>query len=156
MVKAFPNVSVIDLTMIVQTLDAIVAKVFFVIRFMALFTVLTGLLVLASALVTGHFQRVRESILLRTLGASDRQVFGILLVEYASLGIVAGVCGESLALLGAWALARFVFDIPFAPNALPVVLPLAILPLLTSAIGLVMSRGILNRPPLEMLRAESA
>ena len=156
MVKAFPNVSVIDLTMIVQTLDAILQKVFFVIRFMALFTVLTGLLVLASALVTGHFQRVRESILLRTLGASDRQVFGILLVEYAALGVVAGVCGESLALLGAWALARFVFDIPFAPSALPVVLPLVILPLLTSAIGLVMSRGILNRPPLEMLRAESA
>jgi putative ABC transport system permease protein len=156
MVKAFPNVSVIDLTMIVQTLDAILQKVFFVVRFMALFTVLTGLLVLASSLVTGHFQRVRESVLLRTLGASDRQVFGILLVEYAALGIVAGLCGELLALAGAWALARFVFNIPFAPNALPVILPLLILPVLTSAIGLMMSRGILNRPPLELLRVESA
>ncbi|HEX3624821.1 MAG TPA: hypothetical protein VH280_05270, partial [Verrucomicrobiae bacterium] len=66
------------------------------------------------------------------------------------------LCGELLALAGAWALARFVFNIPFAPNALPVILPLLILPVLTSAIGLMMSRGILNRPPLELLRVESA
>ena len=155
MVKAFPNVSVIDLTMIVQTLDAIVSKVFFVIRFMALFTVLTGILVLISALVTGHFQRVRESVLLRTLGASGRQVFGILLVEYAALGVVAALTGVILALGGAWALARFVFDIPFAPQAAPVALALTIVPVLTGGIGLLMSRGILNRPPLEMLRAET-
>jgi len=155
MVKAFPNVSVIDLTMIVQTLDAIVEKVFFVIRFMALFTVLTGILVLASALVTGHFQRMRESVLLRTLGASGGQVFGILLVEYVGLGVVAALTGVILALGGAWALAQFVFHIRFAPEAAPVVLALVIVPLLTGGVGLLMSRGILKRPPLEMLRAET-
>ncbi len=155
MVKAFPNVSVIDLTLIVQTLDAIVAKVFFVIRFMALFTVLTGVLVLASALVTGHFQRMRESVLLRTLGASNGQVFGILLVEYVGLGVVAALTGVILALGGAWALAQFVFHVRFAPQAAPVVLALVIVPLLTVGIGLLMSRGILKRPPLELLRAET-
>ena len=155
MVKAFPNVSVIDLTLIVQTLDAIVAKVFFVIRFMALFTVLTGVLVLASALVTGHFQRMRESVLLRTLGASNGQVFGILLVEYVGLGVVAALTGVILALGGAWALAQFVFHVRFAPQAAPVVLALVIVPLLTGGIGLLMSRGILKRPPLELLRAET-
>jgi putative ABC transport system permease protein len=155
MVKAYPNVSVIDLTMIVQTLDAIVEKVFFVIRFMALFTVLTGILVLASALVTGHFQRVRESVLLRTLGASGGQVFGILLVEYVGIGVVAALTGVILALGGAWALAQFVFHVRFAPEAAPVVLALVIVPVLTGGIGLLMSRGILKRPPLEMLRAET-
>ena len=155
MVKAFPNVSVIDLTLIVQTLDAIVAKVFFVIRFMALFTVLTGVLVLASALVTGHFQRMRESVLLRTLGVSNGQVFGILLVEYVGLGVVAALTGVILALGGAWALAQFVFHVRFAPQAAPVVLALVIVPLLTGGIGLLMSRGILKRPPLELLRAET-
>jgi putative ABC transport system permease protein len=155
MVKAFPNVSVIDLTMIVQTIDAIVNKVFFVIRFMALFTVLTGILVLVSALVTGHFQRVRESVLLRTLGASRTQVFGILLVEYVGLGVVAALTGVILALGGAWALAQFVFHVRFAPQVAPVVVALLIVPLLTGGIGLLMSRGILKRPPLEMLRAET-
>jgi putative ABC transport system permease protein len=155
MVKAFPNVSVIDLTMIVQTIDAIVNKVFFVIRFMALFTVLTGILVLVSALVTGHFQRVRESVLLRTLGASRSQVFGILLVEYVGLGVVAALTGVILALGAAWALAQFVFHVRFAPETAPIVLALMIVPLLTGGIGLLMSRGILKRPPLEMLRAET-
>jgi putative ABC transport system permease protein len=155
MVKAFPNVSVIDLTLIVQTLDAIVAKVFFVIRFMALFTVLTGILVLASALVTGHFQRARESVLLRTLGASGRQVFGILLVEYIGLGVAAALTGVTLALGAAWALGRFVFHVPFAPAAAPVVLALVIVPMLTGGVGLLMSRGILKSPPLELLRAET-
>jgi putative ABC transport system permease protein len=155
MVKAFPNVSVIDLTMIVQTLDAIVNKVFFVIRFMALFTVLTGILVLISALVTGHFQRVRESVLLRTLGASSGQVFGILLVEYLSLGVVAALTGVILALGGAWALGQFVFHVHFAPEAAPIVLAFVIVPLLTGGVGLFMSRRILRYPPLELLRAEA-
>jgi putative ABC transport system permease protein len=155
MVKAFPNVSVIDLTLIAQTLDAIVSKVFFVIRFMALFTVLTGVLVLISALVTGHFQRVRESVLLRTLGASGRQVFGILLVEYVGLGVIAALTGVILALAGAWALAHFVFHVRFAPQVTPVVVAMVIVPLLAGGIGLLMSRGILKTPPLEMLRAET-
>jgi putative ABC transport system permease protein len=155
MVKVFPNVSVIDLTMIVQTLDAIVEKVFFVIRFMALFTVLTGILVLVSALVTGHFQRVRESVLLRTLGASGGQIFGILLVEYVGLGVVAALTGVILALGGAWALAQFVFHVRFAPEAAPVILALVIVPILTGGIGLLMSRDVLKHPPLELLRAET-
>jgi putative ABC transport system permease protein len=129
--------------------------VFFVIRVMALFIVLTGILVLVSALVTGHFQRVRESVLLRTLGASGRQVFGVLLVEYVGLGVVAALTGVILAVGGAWALARFVFHVRFAPDVAPVVLALIIVPALTGGIGLLMSRGILKTPPLEMLRAET-
>jgi putative ABC transport system permease protein len=62
-VAAFPNVSVIDLTLVLQTVDAIVGKISFVIRFMAMFTVLTGLLVLVSALAAGRFQRIQESVL---------------------------------------------------------------------------------------------
>ena len=66
----FPNVSVVDLALVLETLNGILSKVGFVIRFMALFTVLTGLVVLAGSLVTGRWQRVRECILLRTLGAT--------------------------------------------------------------------------------------
>ena len=77
----FPNVSAMDLTLILQTLDSILSKISFAIRFMALFTVATGLVVLVGAILTGRYQRVRESILLRTLGASRKQVLRILLVE---------------------------------------------------------------------------
>ena len=68
--QKFPTISTIDVTLILQTIDSVLGKVAFVIRFMALFTVLTGLLVLTGAILTGRFQRVQESVLLRTLGAT--------------------------------------------------------------------------------------
>jgi putative ABC transport system permease protein len=154
-VKAFPNVSVIDLTQILETVDAIVGKIAFVIRFMALFTVATGILVMAGALVCSHFQRVRESILLRTLGASRGQIRRILAVEYLALGTLAAVTGLTLAVAGAWALAEFVFKAPFAPPLWPELAALAAVPALTLGTGLMMSGDILNQSPLAVLRAEA-
>ncbi len=153
-VQAFPNISVIDLTLILQTLDAILGKVAFVIQFMALFTVLTGILVLAGALVSGHYQRVQESVLLRTLGASRRQIHRILAVEYLSLGALAAATGILLALAAVWAMAAFVFHVHFAPRAAPLLCALVATPALTAGLGLLMSRGILSQPPLVTLRNE--
>jgi putative ABC transport system permease protein len=153
-VQAFPNISVIDLTLILQTLDTILDKVSLVIQFMALFTVLTGILVLAGALVSGHFQRVQDSVLLRTLGASRRQINRILAVEYLSLGVLAAATGILLALAADWALAAFVFHVHFVPMAAPLLCALVATPALTAGLGLLMSRGILNQPPLVTLRNE--
>ena len=153
-VQKFPNVSTIDLTLILQTLDSILSKISFAVRFMALFTVATGLVVLVGAILTGRYQRVRESILLRTLGASRKQVLRILLVEYAALGFLAALTGTVLSVAASWALSKFVFDVRFAPPMWPLAVSLTIMPVLTVWIGLLMSRGILGRPPLEILRAD--
>jgi len=153
-VKAFPNVSVIDLTLVLQTVDAILGKISFVIRFMAMFTVLTGLLVLVSALAAGRYQRVQESVLLRTLGASRGQIFKILLVEYLALGFLAALTGILLAVVAAWSLMRFVFHTPFAAEWESVLIPLVLAPGITAVAGFLMSRGILSQSPLSILRAE--
>ena len=154
-VNAFPNVSVIDLTLILQTVDAIIAKVTFVIRFMAaIYSLDRNFGDGVGALVSGHFQRVQESVLLRTLGASGGQIFRILTVEYLSLGILAALAGILLALAAAWALAAFAFEVPFAPPLWPLLAALIAVPALTLATGLLMSRGILNQPPLAVLRSE--
>jgi putative ABC transport system permease protein len=153
-VKAFPNVSVIDLTLVLQTVDAILGKISFVIRFMAMFTVLTGLLVLVSALAAGRYQRIQESVLLRTLGASRGQILGILLVEYVSLGFLAALTGILLALIATWALTRFVFHSPFALELDSVLIPLLLVPGFTVLVGFLMSLGILNQSPLTILRTE--
>ena len=154
-VSKFPSVSVIDLTLILQTLDSILGKIAFVIRFMAMFTVLTGLLVLVGALMTGRFQRIQESILLRTLGASRAQILRVLLVEYASLGVLAALTGVLLAAAASWALSVWVFKMAFAPPLWPLLGPLLGVPALTMLTGLLMSRGVMNHPPLSILRAES-
>jgi putative ABC transport system permease protein len=154
-VKAFPNVSIIDLTLVLQTVDGILAKISFVIRFMAMFTVITGLLVLVSALLTGRYQRIRESVLLRTLGASRSQIFQILLVEYLSLGLLAALAGGLLAVPAAWALAHFIFHLPFVFKLAPLLVTLLAVLLETTFTGFLMGRGITNYPPLAVLRSEA-
>ena len=154
-VGEFPSVSAIDLTLILQTLDSILGKIAFVVRFMAMFTVATGLLVLVGALITGRFQRIQESILLRTLGASRRQIFRVLLVEYAALGLLSALTGGLLATGAAWAISVFVFKAGFAPTLLPLLAALVVVPALTVGTGFLMSRGVMTHPPLAILRSEA-
>lgn len=152
LVQGFPNVSVIDLSLILKTVDEILNKVAFVVRFMALFSILTGLLVLISSVLLSKYQRIRESVLLRTIGAQRRQILWINGLEYFILGSLATITGLFLAILGAWALAYFQLDIPFRPNLWPALYSYLIITGLTVVIGLFNSREIVNEPPLEVLR----
>ena len=100
LVQQFPNVSVIDLTQILRSVDEVLGKVSFVIRFMALFSILTGILVLISSVSLSKYQRIRESVLLRTIGASRRQILRINALEYLLLGSLATFTGLILAIIG--------------------------------------------------------
>ncbi len=154
-VGALPNVSAIDLQLVLETLDGIFSKVQFVIQFMALFTVVTGVIVLAGAIMSGRFQRLREAVLLRTLGATRRQLTQIQLVEYGILGGLAAIVGCGLALGANGLLAHYVFETTgvFAPGTLAVaVIAVTTVTLVT---GLLSSRGVANHPPLEILRQET-
>jgi putative ABC transport system permease protein len=152
---AFPNVTAIDLALVVQTLDAIFSKVAFAVQFMALFTVATGLIVLAGAVLTGRHQRIRETVLLRTLGATRRQVTLIQFVEYAVLGIQAAVVGAILAVAGNALLARYVFHIHASASAAQILAAIAVVALLAVATGFIAGRGVVDHPPLEVLRQET-
>lgn len=154
-VEKFPTVTAIDLTLVMQTVDAVFTKVAFVIQFMALFTVLTGVIVLAGAVLTGRFQRIRETVLLRTLGATQRQLVQIQLVEYLILGALAAVVGCGLAVAGNALLAKYVFRItPSVPGGL-LLLGGAAVCVVTVVTGFISGRGITNHPPLEVLRQET-
>ncbi len=154
-VRQFPNVSAIDLSLILMTAETILSKVSFVIRFMALFSIFTGLAVLAGAVITSRYQRIQESVLLRTLGANRRQVITIMTIEYLFLGGLAAITGLLLALAGTWGLAFFVFKTSFAPALAPSVAIVIVVAGLTLLLGMLNSRGIVDRPPLEVLRAEA-
>ncbi|MBK9335978.1 MAG: ABC transporter permease [Lewinellaceae bacterium] len=154
LVQRYPNVSAIDLTQILKSVDEVLGKVSFVIRFMALFSILTGLLVLISSIYQGKFARIRESVLLRTLGASRRIILRIIALEYLLLGGLACLAGVGLSVGSAWALARFAFNIPFAPDWWPLLLTFAVITAITVLIGLLNSREVVRKPPLEVLRQE--
>ncbi|MBK6933137.1 MAG: FtsX-like permease family protein [Saprospirales bacterium] len=154
LVRRYPNISAIDLTQILKSVDEVLGKVSFVIRFMALFSIFTGLLVLLSSIYQGKFARIRESVLLRTLGASRRIILRIIALEYLLLGALACLAGVGLSVLGAWALARFAFKIPFEPDWLPLALTFFSITVITVVIGLLNSREVVRKPPLEVLRQE--
>ena len=154
LVDRFPNVSAIDLTSILKTVDSILGKVSFVIRFMALFSILTGIVVLISSVALSKYQRMRESVLLRTLGAGRRQVLGINAVEYLMLGALATLTGIILAVGSSWLLSAFVFKIPFHISLAPALQLFLGVTSLTMLIGILNSRSVLSSPPLEVLRNE--
>ncbi|MBC8985205.1 ABC transporter permease [Pedobacter sp. N36a] len=153
--KQFPNVSIVNLDMILKTIGSLLDKVNFVIRFMAGFSMATGWIVLLSAVMSSKGQRLKESVLLRTMGASRKQILTITGLEYLFLGFIATAAGIILAVLGSWALAVFALKSVYAPEILPLLVFLVVIPLLVMLTGLYSSRSVLNHPPLEILRKES-
>jgi putative ABC transport system permease protein len=152
--ERLPNVTTLDLTALQETLERLIARVVLAIRFMALFTLATGAIVLIGALATSRFQRIREGALLRTLGATRSQLFRIVLAEYLALGLSAALVASLLAAVAAWALARWVFEGTFALPAVPLATLAAGVVGLTVVVGLLNSREVIRRTPLEVLRTE--
>lgn len=154
-VQKFSNISIVDLRLILNTIDTLLNKISIVLQFMALFTAFTGVLVLVGAVLTGRYQRMRESVLLRTLGASRRQIFSILTVEYFSLGLGAVLTGCILAWTTSWGLAHYVFHTGFTPGFLATLIALVVAPTLTIVVGLLMSRDVVGQPPIAVLRSDA-
>ena len=153
-VTQYPNVSVVELGLVLEVVDKLLDKVGFVIRFMALFCMLTGWFVLVSSVLISKYQRMRESVLLRTMGASRRQIFSITALEYAFLGSLAALAGILLSVAAGWALARFVFEAPFRPQWPTLAVVFLAVSAVTLLIGLANSRFIVDKAPLEVLRDE--
>jgi putative ABC transport system permease protein len=155
MVRQFPNISIIDLGLVLNILDEILDKISFVVRFMAGFSIITGLVVLIASVLISKYQRMQESVLLRTLGASRKQIIAITALEYFFLGALAAATGIVLSLAASWALAHYTFETTFTPQLFPIMVVFFLVCLLTVIIGLANSRSVLTKPPLEVLRQET-
>jgi len=110
--------------------------------------------VLIGSVRTSKYQRIKESVLLRTLGAQNRQIVRIAALEYLFLGLLGSLVGILLALVSSLCLAIFVFNEPFTPSAMPFIVFLPGITLLVLAIGLSNIRTVLSSSPLEVLRRE--
>lgn len=153
-VSKFPNISIIDLDLILKTVDEVLGKISFVIQFMAFFSIITGVIVLIGAVNISKFQRMQEAVLLRTIGASRKQIVRINFMEYFFLGSISSLTGIIIAILSSWGLAYFSFDTVFVPNLWAVLITYIAITGLTVFIGLTNSRSVVNKPPLEILRKE--
>jgi putative ABC transport system permease protein len=152
LVLRFANVSVLDLSRLQQTIDDILQRANQGIRFLGIFSTVAGVFVLIGALSTSRYQRMRESALLKTLGARRSVVFKVLTVEYAVLGSLATTAGLVLAIAGGWMMTRFVFEVPFQLDLVRLGAVWLWVTAVTVVVGLIGSRGALSRPPLAVLR----
>ena len=151
-VQRYPNVSAIDLSVIRKTISEIVDRVSMAIRFLAVFSLAMGIPVLFSAVAATRRERVREGVLLKTLGATQGQIRRILFAEYALLGVLGSLTGMVLSFGGAWGLLKYVFHRPFSPATVPAVLIAAAMVLVTVSIGVLSGRDVFRTTPMAALR----
>ncbi len=152
LVKNFPNVTIIDLRQVLTVVEGLLDKISWLINFMAFFSILTGIIVLLGAVRTSKYQRIKESVLLRTLGAKSKQILKILALEYTFLGALGALAGILLSLISSQLLAWFLFETPFIPSWVPFLVLLPGIVLLVLFIGLSNSVGVIRKAPLEVLR----
>lgn len=151
-VRRYPNVASLDLSLVRRTVAEISARATTAIRFLAIFSLAMAVPVLFSAVSATRRDRVREGVLLKTLGATRRQISRILFSEYALLGILGSLAGMVLSFGGAWLLLRYVFERPFEPAFLEAGAIAGLLMLLTVSIGLLAGRDVFRETPMAALR----
>jgi putative ABC transport system permease protein len=151
-VRPYPNVSSIDLSLVQRTVMDVLGKVTMAIRFMALISLALGIPVLFSAVAATRRERLREGVLLKTLGATRRQIGRIMLAEYAVLGALGSLAGVVLSFGGSWALTHWVFRVTFAPSIIPALLVALVMILLAVTIGLATGREVFRQTPMVALR----
>ena len=154
LVSQFPNVSVIDIREILQTIQGIVNNVTLAVTVVGSLVLFSGALILVGAVSMTKFRRVYESAILKTLGASRRLITTMLLLEYGVLGAVAGTVGALGSIALSWAVARFALELPWQATPFLTLAGIVGTAVFVAAVGVTASLDVLRHKPLATLRAE--
>jgi putative ABC transport system permease protein len=154
LVAAFPNVSVIDVREVAETLRRILGNITLAISVVGALVLASGCLILVGAVAMTRFQRVYEAAIFRTLGASTRLLSRLLVFEYGILGLLSGTIGSLGAIALSWGVSRYALDIDWQPAIALTVAGVILTAFLVTAIGVMSSLDVLRRKPLSTLRAE--
>jgi putative ABC transport system permease protein len=154
LVARYPNITAIDGREVISRIRSIVDNVIFAISIVGGVALVSGVLILIGAVAMTKFQRVYESAILRTLGASTRALGSMIALEYCALGLLAGIIGALGALGLSWAVTKYLLDIAWHPA--PVLLSAGTLltMALVGTVGVLASADVLRKKPLATLRAE--
>ncbi|HSE57841.1 MAG TPA: FtsX-like permease family protein [Nitrospiraceae bacterium] len=154
MVRAFPNVTAINIGDVLDSFTAMLDRLALAIRAVALFSVLSGAVVMGAALSATRYRRLYESVVFKALGATRGLLLRSFASEYALLGLAAGLIGLVLANVLAWGVLRFLFELDWSFHPAVVGLSLASTVGLTLAVGFVSTFRLLGQRPLPVLRHE--
>jgi len=154
MYRQFPTVTVVNVADVMEIVEDVVQRIAVIVRFISAFTILAGAIMVASSVAGSRFRRMKEVVILKTLGATRRRIAWIFSVEFLALGAVAGIMGALLASAFAALILKRLLEIDFhfapAANALAVAASATV----AAAAGWLASFSVLARKPLEILREE--
>ncbi len=149
----FPTVTVINVAEALETIRSVVVQIIYVVQFLAAFSIFAGIVILASSIAGTRYRRIREVVVLKTLGATRARIAGIFSIEFAVLGLVAGAVGVFFANV----IVKYLLRTLTLPHHIEwgfSLLGLLATAALTVATGWLASHRILGQKPLEVLREE--
>ncbi len=149
----YPTVTVINVAAALETIRQVVLQITYIVQFLAAFSIFAGAVILASSIAGTRYRRVREVVVLKTLGGTRGRIAGIFSVEFAVLGVVAAVVG----ILFANIVARLVLrkmEVAYHFHPLWNLNALLLTAVLTVVTGWIASYRVLGQKPLEILREE--
>ena len=150
--REFPGIATFDVGAIITRVKRLMDRASVAVEYVFSFTLVAGLVVLLAAVQSSRSERIRESAILRALGASHAQVRTAVITEYAILGAIAGLLAALFATVVAWAISRFVLELAFVPNPFLWVIGIISGTIGISIAGYLATRSVLRMPPLVALR----
>jgi putative ABC transport system permease protein len=152
--EKMPTITVIDMADVLEIVQQVVDQIALVVRFVSAFTIVAGAIILASSVAGTRFGRVREVVILKTLGATRRRVAGIFSIEFLVLGAAAGLLGSALATGFTALIVKRLLKADFHFDPAADLFSIALTALVAVAAGWLASYRILGQKPLEVLRDE--
>ena len=154
LLEQYPNISVIDVAEVVNTVSNILNNIALAVSFLGAFVFLCGVLILVGSIAMTKFQRIYEVAVLKTLGAKRKVLLVMLFIEYGLLGLVAGLVGALFSAALSYSVARFILEIPWTFLPVQAIAGIALTVALVTIVGLGSSLSVLRRKPLSILRAQ--
>jgi len=151
-VNALPNVTALSTRDIVDTIEGIINKLKTLVDFMSVFTIMAGLIILSGSVASTKYRRLKESAVLKILGAKQNKIAGILGVEYSTIGVLASIIGVGMASGLSWGIMKYLVKAPWHPRLDVMIWTLGLSIALTTFTGIISSIDVLKNKPLKTLR----
>ena len=153
LIRQFPNLTIINVSALMEQIQGLISKMSYAIEFVFGFSLLAGLAVLYAALMATREERVRESTLMRVLGASRRQVVSAMLVEFLCVGILASIVAIIFTNIAAYYLANLILKVDYRFNAWLTMEALLAAVVLVPLAAWLVARNQFNQPPRALLQS---
>jgi putative ABC transport system permease protein len=150
----YPSITVINIADVLERIESVVDQITFVVRFLAGFSIFAGLMILASSIASTRFRRMREAVVLKTLGATRMRIVRTFSVEFSVLGLLAGAVGVVFANVLTQILLVRTLQVGYHIEWAATLVALMGTAILATATGWIASYRILGLRPLEVLREE--